>query len=113
MPILQQSTVDFITNPAKTNALVINAVKTLHDFWTYSPGMADYAVKTLKNLGLVGNGPDKTLGNMQDNRIQRMIDILTPIFAAQHKPVKDGLKPSDLYTNEFINPSIGLSSAAK
>jgi hypothetical protein len=113
VPILQQATVDFINNPAKTNALVINAVKTLHDFWTYSPGMADYAVKTLKNLGLVGNGPDKTLGNMQNERIQRMIDILTPIFAAQHKPVKDGLKPADLYTNEFINPSIGLSSAAK
>ena len=113
VPILQQATVDFINNPAKTNELVINAVKTLHDFWTYSPGMADYAVKTLKNLGLVGNGPDKTLGNMQNERIQRMIDILTPIFAAQHKPVKDGLKPADLYTNEFINPSVGLSSAAK
>ena len=52
--------------------------------------MADYAVKTLKDLGLVGNGPDKTLGNIQDNRMQRMIEILTPIFAAQRKRSRPG-----------------------
>jgi hypothetical protein len=113
VPILQQATVDFITKPAATNDLVIKAVKTINDFWTYSPGMADYAVKTLKDLGLVGNGPDKTLGNMQNERMQRMIDILTPIFAAQHKQIKAGLQPSDLYTNEYINQSIGLTTASK
>ena len=113
VPIIQQSSVDFITNPAATNKLVIGAVETIHDFWTYSPGMADYAVKTLKDLGLVGNGPDKTLGNIQDSRIQRMIEILTPIYATQHKEIKAGLKPSDIYTNEYINPAIGLSTSAK
>jgi hypothetical protein len=85
----------------------------MNDFWQYSSGMAKYAVDTLKNLGLVGNGPDKTLGNIQNDRIQRMIDILTPIFAAQRKQLKDGLKPSDIYTNEFINPAIGLVTASK
>ena len=113
VPILQQASVDFITNPGPTNKLVIDTVKKMRDFWQYSPGMADYAVKTLKDLGLVGNGPDKTLGNIQNDRIQRMIDILTPIFAAQHKEVKAGLKPSDVYTNEFINSGIGLSTSAK
>jgi hypothetical protein len=113
VPILQQASVDFITNPAATNKLVIDTVKKMRDFWQYSPGMADYAVKTLKDLGLVGNGPDKTLGNIQNDRIQRMIDILTPILAAQRKQIKDDLKPSDLYTNEFINPAIGLVTAAK
>jgi hypothetical protein len=113
VPILQQATVDFITNPAATNDLIIKAVKTINDFWTYSPGMAEFAGKTLKDLGLVGNGPDKTLGNMQSDRMQRMIDILTPIFAAQHKQIKPGLQPSDLFTNEYINPSIGLTASAK
>jgi hypothetical protein len=113
VPILQQATVDFITKPDDTNKIVLNAVSTFKDFWTYSPGMAAYAVKTLKDLGLVSNGPDKTLGNMQNDRVQRMIDILTPIYAAQRKPVKDGLKSSDLFTNEYINPSIGLTTAAK
>ena len=111
VPIMQQAGVDFIAKPQATNDLVIKAVKTFKDFWTYSPGMADYAVTTLKDLGLVGNGPDRTLGNMQEARIRRMVDILTPIFAAQRKPVKEGLKPGDLYTNDFIDTAIGLKES--
>lgn len=108
VPILQQATVDFITNPKSTNELVIKAVTTFKDFWQYSPGMADYAVKTLRDMGLISNGPNKTIGDMQTDRIKRMIDILTPIFASQHKPVRSGLRPEDLFTNEYIDPSIGL-----
>jgi hypothetical protein len=37
-----------------------------------------------------------------------MIDLVTPILAGQRQPLKQGLKPSDLYTNEFIDPSIGV-----
>lgn len=108
VPIIQQATADFITKPAATNAVVIKAVATFKDFWQYSPGMAEYAVKTMKDLGLVGNGPNKTIGDMQTERVKRMVDILTPIFAAQRKPVKDGLTPEQLFTNEYINQNIGL-----
>jgi hypothetical protein len=111
VPILQQSTVDFITKPEATNAVVIKAVTTFKDFWQYSQGMADYAVKTLKDLGLIGNGPNKTLGDMQPERVKRMVDILTPIFAAQHKPVKSGLRAEDLFTNEYIDQNIGLKES--
>jgi hypothetical protein len=113
VPIMQQASVDFITKPGPTNELVISTVEKMKDFWTYSQGMANYAVKTLQGLGLVGNGPDKTLGNIQDSRIQRMIEILTPIYAAQHKEIKAGLKPSDVYTNEYINPTIGVPTSSK
>ena len=34
--------------------------------------------------------------------------IVTPIFTAQKKPVKQGLKPEDIATNEFIDPEIRL-----
>ena len=108
VPILQQATVDFMADPKATNALVIKAVETYKDFWQYSPEMADYAVKTMRDLGLISNGPNKTLGDMQTERVKRMVEILTPIFAAQRKPVKDGLRPEELFTNEFINPNIGL-----
>jgi hypothetical protein len=113
VPIMQQATVDFITNPGPTNKLVIDAVQAdKSDVWNYSPGMADFAVKTMKDKGLVSNGTNATLGDFDDARVKRMIEILTPIFASQHKPVKEGLKPSDLYTNEFIDPKIGLKSGA-
>jgi len=39
-----------------------------------------------------------------------VIDIVEPIFAAQHKPVRPGLEPQDIATNEFIDPRIGLPS---
>jgi hypothetical protein len=113
VPIMQQASVDFMNDPAPTEKLIIKATETINAGWLYDQGQADYAVTTLKNLGLVGNGPDKTLGNIQDSRMLRMIDILTPIFTAQHKTLKAGLQPSDLYTNEFINPSIGWTPNAK
>jgi hypothetical protein len=110
VPIMQKATVDFITNPGPTNQIVIDAVKRIKDFWQYSPGMAEYAVQTLKDRGLVSNGPNKTIGDMQVERVRRMVDILTPIFASQRKPVKAGLKPEDLFTNEYINQGIGLNA---
>jgi hypothetical protein len=42
--------------------------------------------------------------------VQRLIEIGKPIFAAQKKPIKDGLAPADVVTNEFINDKIGLGS---
>jgi hypothetical protein len=37
-----------------------------------------------------------------------LIDITEPIFAAQDKPLKEGIAPSDVVTNEFIDPGIGF-----
>lgn len=111
VPIIQKSVVDFVTSPQRANAMIIDAVKKYDTFWTYDANIAGYTSKTMKSLGLVGNGPDQTLGNMQPQRISRMIEILTPIFAAERKPVKAGLRPDDLFTNEFIDPSIGLKES--
>jgi hypothetical protein len=56
------------------------------------------------------NGPDQTLGNFDTARVQRMIDITTPIFTAQRQPPMEGLKPEDIATNEFVDMSIGIPS---
>jgi hypothetical protein len=108
VPIVQQAEVDFITSPAATNALILELVKKYNNGWVYSAGVADFAVTQMRDLGIVGNGPDATLGNFDFGKVQRVIDNLSPVFAAQHKAVKPGLKPTDLVTNEFINPAIGL-----
>jgi hypothetical protein len=108
VPIMQQATVDFVKSPAKANKLILELVQKYNNGWVYSQGVADYAVKTMLDLGLVGNGPDKTLGNMEESRIQKIIDIVGPALAKGGKPIKDGLKATDLFTNEFVDPSIGL-----
>lgn len=110
VPIVQRAQVAFATDPGPTNAVILDAVAAeRNSVWSYSAGMADYAVKTMRERGIVANGDDRTLGNLETARYQRMIDILTPIFAKQNKPVKSGLAPADLFTNEFIDPAVGLS----
>jgi hypothetical protein len=107
VPIVQRAQVDFIKSPTKTNELIVDLVGQYKTGWTYSKGLADYAVGKMK-ADFINNGPDKTLGNFETSRVQRMIDIVTPIFVSQKQPPKSGLKPEDIATNEFIDPSIGI-----
>jgi hypothetical protein len=111
VPILQQGWVSYMASPVATNALIVRDVQSGDaSTWTYSPGLASFAVQAMKNRGIVSNGNNSTLGDMQSARVQRMIDILTPIFAGQKKDLKPGLKPSDLFTNQFLNAGIGLKN---
>jgi len=74
----------------------------------YSQGVADYGVKTIKADGLVANGPDKTLGNFDLDRVNKLIAIATPVYTGLGQAPKTGLKAEDIVTNQFIDPSIGL-----
>ena len=107
VPIVQRAQVDFLANPEKTNAFVLDLVKQYNTGWVYSPGLAAYAIDKMRS-DFVTNGPDQTLGNFDTARVQRMIDIVTPIFTAQRQPPKEGLKPEDIATNEFVDTSIGV-----
>jgi hypothetical protein len=109
VPIVQRAQVDFLANPQQTNQLVLELVKRYNDGWVYTAGLADYAITKMRS-DFVRNGNDQTLGNFDTARVQRMIDIVTPIFTAQNQPPKSGLKPEDIATNEFIDTSIGIRS---
>ena len=104
VPIVQQSVVDFAADPARANAIIIDAVETIDSFWEYSPGLADFSVQTQKDLGLIGNGPDGTVGNMDGDRVNEVIDKIT----AAGFDVAPGLRFEDIATNEFIDESIGF-----
>jgi hypothetical protein len=101
-PIVQQSTVDYINDPATTNTLIVKAVNEFNDFWTYDEALGAASVELQKDLGLVGNGPDSTLGNFDEARLEGFIAIAGPVFGTE------GLTPADLMTNEYIDESIGL-----
>jgi hypothetical protein len=104
---VQRAQVDFLKSPEKTNQFIIDLVKKYNTDWTYSPGLANYAIQKMRE-DFVNNGPDSTLGNFDPARIKRIVDIVTPILISQRAAPKQGLKPEDLYTNEFIDPSIGI-----
>jgi hypothetical protein len=108
VPMIQQSSVDYLKDPASANKIILEAVTTFDNGWVYSQGVADYGVKTIKDDGLVANGPDSTVGNFDMDRVNSLIELAIPVYTALGQPPKEGLKAEDIVTNEFIDPSIGL-----
>jgi hypothetical protein len=108
VPVVQQAQVDFLTRPQPTLDRIVAIVAAYRAGFTYTGGLAADAAVTLRKLGLAGNGGDHTLGDTSTARLQRMLDILTPIAAGQHKPIRAGLTPADLATNDYLDPTIGL-----
>jgi hypothetical protein len=104
VPIVQQAAIDFVADPERANAIIVDAVAQYDTFWTYSPELAAFSVEKQKELGLVGNGPDSTLGNMDEARIQGVIDKIRDAGL----DVPEDLVAADLFTNEFIDESIGM-----
>ena len=101
-PIVQQAVVDYIADPTATNELIVQAVNEYNDFWTYDAALGAASVKLQKDLGLVGNGPDSTVGNFDEARLEGFLAIAGPVFG------DEGLTPANLVTNEYIDESIGL-----
>jgi hypothetical protein len=110
VPIMQQAIVDYMSNPEPTISLILKLVTAYNNGWTYTQGTGDYAVATMKKLGIVGDAPDGTLGDFTTSRVQQLINILVPIYGKQGKQTLTGLKPSDIVTNQFTDPSISLKS---
>ncbi|MEO5723167.1 MAG: ABC transporter substrate-binding protein [Ilumatobacteraceae bacterium] len=104
VPIVQQAVVDYVNSPDRANAIIVDAVKQYNTFWTYDMALASYSAKQQKNLGFISNGPDSTLGNIDEARVQRVIDQMREA----NLKVPADLKASDLFTNQFIDPKIGL-----
>jgi len=104
VPVFQQSVVSYINSPERTNAIIVDAVEQFADSWTQSMEITAWSVDQQKDLGLVGNGPDDTVGNMVGDRIQGVIDGMSQAGMA----VPSGLSADDLFTNEYINESIGF-----
>ena len=105
VPIVQQAILDFAADPGPTNAMIVQIVADIGSFWQYSPGLAQFSVDTQIELGLIGNGPDDTVGNMEIDRIQEVID---KIVNAGFDVDPSRTDPNNLVTNEFIDESIGF-----
>ena len=108
VPVMQQATVDYFASPDETNTLILDLVDQFDTGWVYSQGVADFSVQAQIDEGLVGNGPDDTVGNFDAARVSEVFDIVSPIFEKLDTPPAAGLTPEGLYTNEFIDTSIGF-----
>jgi hypothetical protein len=108
VPMYQQSEVDYINNPEPTNNQILEIVKAMNTFWTLSPELNADAVQKMRDLKVVSNGPNSTLGDYDFDRIQEFMDTFIPILQGKGVEVAGGLTPQRIATNEFIDPNIGL-----
>jgi hypothetical protein len=113
VPLVQRATVAFMANPLPTIKLILGVVTATKQGYQDSEARSEHAVEVMRSEGLVTNGRDHTIGEFDlspGGRVQKLINIDTPIYAGQRKALKRGLQPADIATNEFINPAIGLPS---
>jgi hypothetical protein len=108
VPILQQAQLDYLRNPEPVNQLIVDTVARFNTGWTYSRGVADYAVSTARRLHLVANDTSGPLGGIDPARVQRTIDTFAPILAAGGAPVKPHLTAADIATSQFLDATIRL-----
>lgn len=108
VPMIQQAQVDYAKDPATANGIIVKAAEEYNNGWVYPQELADYAAKAQVDNQIIANGSDDTLGDIDEARVQKMIDIVSPIYEKNHISIADGLAPSDLFTNAFIKKGIGL-----
>ncbi|WP_425825819.1 hypothetical protein [Streptomyces fractus] len=112
IPVVQRATADYFADPTPTNKLIGKAVDAFDNGWVYTPGQAAYSAKQQLKEGLVSDGDNATLGDFDQARVQKILDITTPILKRNGAAPAAGLKATDLFTNKFLDPGIGLGAGA-
>jgi len=106
VPIIQRAQVAYMNEAGPTNDALVKIAAELAGGPPITAPANAAAVKSMKELGLSGNGPDQTLGNFDLARVDRTIALLKPIFAARGVKLPDNLAAGDIVTNEFIDTTI-------
>jgi hypothetical protein len=108
VPMWQQSEIDYIKDPTAANGVIIQMVKEMNTFWVMSEALCNDADQKMRDLNIVSNGPDSTLGNYDMDRITKFMNEFIPIEKGKGADIPADLTPDKIATNEFIDPSIGL-----
>lgn len=108
VPMIQQSQVDYVTDPARANALILDLVEKFNNGWLYDAGQAVAAVELGLANKLIANSPDGTLGSFDMDRVTAFIATAVPVYEKIGAKMQAGLTAADIVTNEFIDPSIKL-----
>jgi hypothetical protein len=107
VPLLQQATADYAKDPAEANKVIVdfNTAGNAASWWKTAPELMAYAAKTMVDTGIIGNGPNATIGDFDMDRVAEMLKLVKPRFDERADP---DVKPDQVVTNRFIDPSIGL-----
>lgn len=107
VPIIQQAYVDYINDPREVNQLIYEFNEAGHatSWWKTPMDLMEYASNTMKEAGIVANSPSGAVGAFDMDRVLKMYEIVKPWLDERANP---DVKPEDVVTNRFIDPSIGF-----
>ena len=105
VPIIQQSIVDYYADPTATNALILELVDAYDTGWVYSQEGAEFSHSTQLELGIVSNGENAYIGDFGPERVAGLMGLVDEVTEID----VSGVAPEDVYTNDFIDQSIGLA----
>lgn len=104
VPVLQQSLVDYYANPGPTNELILELVDAYDTGWIYTAAGAEYSHAKQLELGIISNGANAYIGDFDPERVAELMGLVGEVTEID----VSGFAPTDVYTNEFIDESIGL-----
>ena len=108
IPMAQKAVASWLADPTAMDDRIDQMNAEIGDFWQTSKGQDAAAVKAIKDNALMANDTAGTFGTFDTARVQKMIELLTPVMAKANKPLKSGLAPADLVDNSYVDPSIGI-----
>lgn len=108
VPVLQQSSVDFFADSSDAAAIILEVVQAYDVGVAYSEGLIAYSIDTQRELELVANGPGGYVGAFDEERFEEMFDFVSELLESRGVTVPADLEAADMYTNEFIDTSIGF-----
>jgi len=107
VPVLQRALLGYLADPEPTNALLVTLADQYNTGWVYSAGVASAGVEIAKELQLMtGTDPSVAAGGFGDARAESSFALLTDTLGAGGVAIKPGLTVDDVFTNEFIDPTI-------
>lgn len=109
VPLMQQSMVDYFVDPTPINDILVDVSTELGNPAVLTAESLGYAADTMLGEGLVGNTPGtETFGAFDAARVEEFAGIVVPLFAGQEN-IDPDVTADQLFTNEFVDPSIGFA----
>lgn len=113
VPVMQRALVAFMDRPGPALDKIVKAVAAFRAGFAYDRAAAVYGACQLRTLGLVSDTISGVAGGFDPSKLQRMIDITRPVFAAQRNPLRDDLAPADIATSEHLDTDLSLPATPR
>ena len=99
IPKMAQAWVDYYSDPTPVTDSMIEINNTYDGFWRLSPELNSFGLDLLDELEIGENSPDGTYCSFDEAKVQKLFDILQPIYAAQGVEITDDV--TTVYNNKY------------